>query len=132
MPYLQIMNLRKQLVRVQAIFHIHDSSIIFRNSLPLIWSGMKTIILRMKRKLNKDVNSYRPQRSCGKVMFLHLSVILFTGGGISVQGVSKGGLCPREGLCPGGLCQGKPPVRTVTCGRYVSYWNAFLLEKNSP
>ena len=23
---------------------------------------------------------YRPQRSCGKVMFLHLSVILFTGG----------------------------------------------------
>ena len=24
---------------------------------------------------------YRPQRSCGKVMFLHLSVILFTGGG---------------------------------------------------
>ena len=22
---------------------------------------------------------YRPQRSCGKVMFLHLSVILFTG-----------------------------------------------------
>ena len=25
---------------------------------------------------------YRPQRSCGKVMFLHLSVILFTGGGV--------------------------------------------------
>ena len=24
---------------------------------------------------------YRPQRSCGKVMFLHLSVILFTRGG---------------------------------------------------
>ena len=24
--------------------------------------------------------NYRPQRSCGKVMFLHLSVILFTGG----------------------------------------------------
>ena len=24
---------------------------------------------------------YRPQRSCGKVMFLHLPVILFTGGG---------------------------------------------------
>ena len=27
---------------------------------------------------------YHPQRSCGKVMFLHLSVILFTGG----EGVS--------------------------------------------
>ena len=30
---------------------------------------------------------YRLQRSCGKVMFLHLSVILFTGG-VSVEGVS--------------------------------------------
>ena len=37
------MNLRKQLVRVQSIFHIHHSSIVFRNSLPLIWSEMKTI-----------------------------------------------------------------------------------------
>ena len=27
--------------------------------------------------------SYHPQRSCGKVMFLHLSVILFTGGCLS-------------------------------------------------
>ena len=25
--------------------------------------------------------NYRPQRSCGKVMFLHMSVILYTGGG---------------------------------------------------
>ena len=38
--------------------------------------------------------SLRPQRSCGKVMFLHLSVILFMCGGdlcpgrVSVQGVS--------------------------------------------
>ena len=36
---------------------------------------------------------YSPQRSCSKVMFLHLSVILFTGG-VSVQG---------------SLCQGDPP-----------------------
>ena len=28
---------------------------------------------------------YRPQRSCGKVMFLHLSVILSTGGGVSAS-----------------------------------------------
>ena len=59
------------------------------------------------------------KQSCGKVMFLNLSVILFTGGGVSVGG----GLCPREGrcprgsLCPGGLCpgggviSGRPPVR---------------------
>ena len=26
------------------------------------------------------LNNYRPERSCGKVMFLHLSVILSTGG----------------------------------------------------
>ena len=29
------------------------------------------------------INFYRPQRSCGKVMFLYLSVILFTGRGVS-------------------------------------------------
>ena len=31
--------------------------------------------------LQLEACHYRPQRSCGKVMFLHLSVILFTGGG---------------------------------------------------
>ena len=55
---------------------------------------------------------YRPQRSCGKAMFLHLSVILFTGGSLS------GGSLSRE-----------TPLycRTVTGGRYASYWNVFLL-----
>ena len=114
-------------------------------------------------------------------MFLHLSVILFTGGGgLCPEGsLSRGGLCPGGGslsrgrvsvqgkgfclgdLCPGGvfvqrgslssgriyvqgrvsvqgegLCPGwglspagslsGTPHRTVTCGRYASYWNAFL------
>ena len=51
-----------------------------------------------------ECDFYRPQRS--KVMFIHLCVILFTGG-ISVQG----GLCPGGGgVCvQGGLCQGDPP-----------------------
>ena len=76
-----------------------------------------------------DSGYYRTQRSCGMVMFLHLGVILFTGGlclcqgqslsrrslsagGVSVQGVSglgfslSGGLWLRVslsgGLCPGG------------------------------
>ena len=36
---------------------------------------------KLKRKLSlMFVIYYRPQRSCGKVMFLHLSVTLFTGG----------------------------------------------------
>ena len=50
----------------------------------------------------------------GKVMFSQASVILFT----------------RRGGGGGGLCRGilswKPPPRTVTSGRYASYWNAFL------
>ena len=64
------------------------------------------------------------KRSCGKVMFLHLSVILFTGG--CIPG------------CNGGLCtpprQTPPPRKTPSPqipdghwnGRYASYWNAFL------
>ena len=47
--------------------------------------------------------------SCGKVMFLHLSVILFTGGGNSVQGglcpgVSVGGSLSKWVSVQGGLC----------------------------
>ena len=61
-------------------------------------------------------------------MFLHLSVILFTGR-VSVQGVSLSrGVSIQGGLCPVGLCQGDTPHHhMVMCGRYVSYWNPFLL-----
>ena len=68
----------------------------------------------------------------------------FLSRGVSVQeGLCRGGLCPR-GLCPRGLClgisvrgdlcperslSGRPPC-TVTCGRYASYWNAFLFSLN--
>ena len=53
------------------------------------------------------------KRSCGKVMFLHLSMILFTGGSLSRGSLSRGGLCLEglclKGLCPGGsLCLGVP------------------------
>ena len=34
------------------------------------------------------------------------------------------GISVKGDLCPGGLCQGDPC--TATCGRYASYWNAFL------
>ena len=69
---------------------------------------------------------YRPQRSCGKVMFLHLSVILFTGGSlsrgrslsvgrVSVQGsLSKGSLYP-EGLYLGGLYPGLGSLSRGLC-----------------
>ena len=67
---------------------------------------------------------YRPQRSCGKVMFfppanevwgkvifLHLFVILFTGGCL-VRGVWSGGACLVPGGCliPGGAWSGGVPA----------------------
>ena len=91
------------------------------------------------------------QRSCGKVMFLHLSVILFMGGGsLSVPGVSvqgrvslsrgvsvQGGLCPGRGslsgggLCPGGVCQrgGTHPTGMHSCC-FIVYltWSNFVLS----
>ena len=52
------------------------------------------------------------KRSCGKVIFLHLSVILFTGGGSL-----SGGLCQRGSLSRGALCLGGlSPGRSLTKG----------------
>ena len=66
---------------------------------------------------------YRQQRNVGKVMFLHLSVILFTGGGlcpsIHHRSHDQGGLCPgvslSEGLCPGGSLSGGVSVQRGLC-----------------
>ena len=50
---------------------------------------------------------YRPQRSCGKVMFYTCLWFCSLGGSrVSVRGV----LCP-SGLCPGGSLSGRPPIR---------------------
>ena len=71
---------------------------------------------------------YRPQRSCRKVMFLQMSVILFSGGGLCPGGslLSRGSLCPGRGSLSrgwtglwgisvqGDVCQGDP--RTVSAG----------------
>ena len=84
---------------------------------------------------------YRPQQSCGKVIFSQASVrhSVHRGGSlsrrVSVQGgLCLGGLCPGGlclgGFCLGGFCQGDPrqrPPCMVTSGWYASYWNAFLL-----
>ena len=83
----------------------------------------------------------------GKVIFSQASVILYTGEGSlsgrgwSVQGglcleasLSREGLCPGEGLSPGGISvwgvsvQGGIPRESQSqSGQYASYWNAFLL-----
>ena len=106
------------------------------------------------------LSCYRPQQSWGKVMFLHMCVILFTGGVSGPAGVclflrgcawSQGGAWSWGGvpgpmggggawsrgtlvlggawsrgrcLVPGGAWW-RPPDGHC-CGRYASYWNAFL------
>ena len=41
---------------------------------------------------------YRPQHSCGKVMFSQVSVILFTGGGMCGGGCARWGACVAGGV----------------------------------
>ena len=84
---------------------------------------------------------YHTQQSCGKVMFLHLSVILFTGEGLP----HPPGRHPPWADTPTPSGQTPPPPlgrhppqadtpRAVhagirsTCGWYASYWNAFLFK----
>ena len=54
------------------------------------------------------LNLYRPQRSCGKVMFSEASVILFTGG------------------CLPSACWDTSPLGSTP--RYASYYNVFLFN----
>ena len=79
-----------------------------------------------------------------KVIFLHLSVILFTGGPASVHAgmppPSGPGRPPQTRQTPPPVPQpGRPPDQAdtppeadsrirSTSGRYASYWNAFLLN----
>ena len=108
---------------------------------------------------------YRPQGSCGKVMFLHLSVSHSIHGGVSSASVYAGihtslGRHPPEqtppwaetppGLTPPGQTPpGRHPLPSACwdthpllpsacwdrhdhyCGRYGSYWNAFLFGQKS-
>ena len=65
----------------------------------------------------KDI-FYYPQRSCSKVMFLHLSVILFTGGGGMVGVCGGEGVYVREGMHGRGMC-GR---RHAWCGQGRHVW----------
>ena len=59
------------------------------------------VFLVLNHKLNDSI-FYRPQRSWGKVIFLHVSVILFTGWGTWSGGGLVGGCGPRGGAWSGG------------------------------
>ena len=64
-----------------------------------IFNNMHAVTVRINQCI-----SYSPQRSCVKVMFLHLSVILLTG----VGGLYPG-LCLGGSLSGGGALSGRPP-----------------------
>ena len=61
---------------------------------------------------------YRPQRSCGKVMFSQASVILFT----------RGGVYPSMHWGRHPTWEDTPPPDSHCSVRYASYWNAFLFD----
>ena len=84
--------------------------------------------------------SYQPQTKLLEVMFLHLSVILFTGGGVYPNMQRASGVYPPGQTPPADTPQvdtpswedkppGQPPLcRQLLSGRYASYWNAFLYK----
>ena len=100
------------------------------------------------------LNFYQLQTKFVKVMFLHLSVILFTGGvkprprgvwpgvcpgphgGVSrptpegrlgVPRPTPGGVqAPAHGGCIPACTEADNPADGYCCGRYASYWNAYL------
>ena len=66
----------------------------------LVWESKSGVDLRITQKssqytkISDSTQCYcRPERSCGKVIFLHLSVILFTGG--VWQTLPPGSHCPQ-------------------------------------
>ena len=67
----------------------------------------------------------------GKVMFLHVPLILFTGGDVSI-GAGGGGWYVQEGFSISPPYPHPPRYAEIrlTAGRYKSYWNVFLLSIN--
>ena len=81
------------------------------------------------------IDNYRPQRSWGKVMFLQASVILLTGGvppplprnqTPPPEQTPLGNTYPPNYVPPRDYVYPPPPRGRSMCGRYASYWNAFL------
>ena len=98
-------------------------------------------LLRIRYKWNKlYINILLPPANevWGKVIFLHLSVFLFTGG-VPGQVHPPGQVYPPDrylpwtGTPPGrSPPAGTPPCRWSMRWRYASYWNAFLFEQKLP
>ena len=91
------------------------------------------MIMRNKNPIQSGCVNYRPQTKFANVMFLHVSVILSTGGWHAWQGgvcMVGGGMHGRGpawwGACVAGGVHGRYYEIQSMRGRYASYWNAFL------
>ena len=89
-------------------------------------------------QLKSEITTARTP-SCGKVLFLHLTVILFIKGegGLCPGCLYTGGICPgglclgvsvQGGLYPGGLCPGEVSVQGESLSRGVSVWGVSVQE----
>ena len=75
-----------------------------------------------------DLSYYRPQRSCGKVMFLHLPVNLFTGGeGRAWQGMCGGGGHAWWGTYMAGAC--KVGGGSAWWGDWHVWWGGYAWQR---
>ena len=96
----------------------------------------KGTVARKKSTKRKGIITVR-KRSCGKVMFLHLSVShsvhRFTW---RCLGYTPLGRHPLGRHPPGqthplpSACRDTRPMLSACCGRYTSYWNAFLFIRS--
>ena len=86
--------------------------------------------------------NYRPQRSCEGYVFTFVCLstggvclvhggVWFRGGAWSWGGAWSRGVCSRGVVSQHALRQTPPGRDGYCCGQYASYWNAFLLLKNT-
>ena len=74
----------------------------------------------------KFILIFTVRNEVAKVMFFHPSVILFTGGEYLGRYPPRTRYTPPDQVPPR---PGTPPEDGYCCGRYASYWNAFLFRK---
>ena len=109
-----------KLLPVQVLQYVYQ-----KQNLPNLtyWDTRRSTISNRKTPLIYIFTARK--RSYGKVMFLQVSVILLTGGwGVGIPSCLASPRMENPAPPPG---MEKPPLRRSMCGRYASYWNAFLL-----
>ena len=110
---------------ISSKFPILNSDFVFtkKSNDEFCFSAWKRVIFQQKRTI---LNLLMRINCSGPSYFLPptnevCEGYVFTGVCLSTGGSLSGGRVSVQG----GLCQGDPPG-TVTCGRYASYWSAFL------